>query len=133
MQRDLRDAGVFDIEMVGFRQRQFQQDGQDHADDPAMAEDRDILSGMILDDLAQARFHAGAENLAALAIGHAMMMNLVEPFVRGETKFFLHPFPAEAAPIAEINLPQSLRIFCLCVPALSVGASVCCTRFIGLA
>src|ERR1700677_1686545 len=121
MQRDLRDARIFDVEVVGFRQRQFEQNGQHHADDAAMAEDRDILTGMILNDFAQARFHAGAENFATLAIGHAMMMNLVEPFVGGETEFFLHPFPAEAAPVAEINLPQSTENLLLVLSSLAGG------------
>src|SRR5580692_8184927 len=107
MQGDLSDAGVFDVEMIGFGQWQFEQDGEDHANDAAMTKNRNVLAGMLLDDFAEARFYAGAENIAALTVGHAMVLDLFEPFVRGETEFLLHAFPAKTAPVAEVNFAQS--------------------------
>src|SRR5580704_16408126 len=84
MQRHLRDASVFDVEMICLGQRQFEQDGQDHTDYSAMAEYRDVLTAMLRDDFAQARLHAPAESRTALAIGHSLVMNLIQPLVRAE-------------------------------------------------
>ena len=54
MQCHLRDAGVFDVKVIGLGQWQLEQDGQNHADDAAVAEHGDILAGMLRNDLAQA-------------------------------------------------------------------------------
>src|SRR5665213_580190 len=107
MQRDLRDAGVFDVEMVRLGQRQLEQNGEHHADDAAVAEHRDVLSAMSGDDFAQARLDPLAKNFSALAARHATMVNFIEPLVRLKTELGLDRLPAEARPVAEINFPQA--------------------------
>ena len=104
MQRDLCDAGVFDVELVRHRQLQLEQDGEHHADDAAVAEHRHVFAGMIRDDFPQTRLDALAKNLSAFATGHTEFINLVQPFVRLKAELFLHFLPAKAAPFAEINL-----------------------------
>ncbi len=98
---------------------------------------RDILAGMLAEDFTQARFHARAKRLAAFAIGRAGMFGEPVPARRiQENRIFpALPSSAEAGPIAEIHLAQvgENRLHMAKAFSFNVGASVCCTRFIGLA
>src|ERR1017187_4209335 len=55
MQRNLRDAGIFNFERIGLGQRQFEQNGQQHADDAAVTKNRGRPARMPPDDFKQAR------------------------------------------------------------------------------
>src|SRR5208282_5276285 len=106
MQHDLRDARVFDLEVVRFRQRHVEKNGEHHADHAAVTKDGDVLSAMPSYDFAQARFDAGAEGFAALAVRRPFEFNLVEPFIGAETEPFADGLPAQPGPVAEIQFAQ---------------------------
>src|SRR5690348_12297852 len=78
MERNIRDTGVFDFEHVRSRQGKFQQDGENHANDPAMAKDADRLAGVVLNDFAYAGFDTAAELGAALAIGKNSLFDVLQ-------------------------------------------------------
>src|SRR5579863_5699776 len=109
MQCHLGDAGIFNVELVRFRQWQLQQYGQDHPNDASMAEDGHVLAWMPLKNLSDTGFHAFAENLSTLTIGHAMMMNLLQPLVGFEFELFFNFLPAKTRPVAKIDLAQPVQ------------------------
>ena len=104
MQRDLRDACIFNLEMIGLRQRHVEENGKHHADHAAVTKDGDVLSAMPPGDFAQARLDTGAERFAIFAVRRAFVFDLVEPFIGAETKPFADRLPAQPGPIAEIQL-----------------------------
>src|SRR5580698_2545672 len=79
---DLRHAGIFDFKYVCVWQRHVEQDRQNHTNDAAMAKNADSLPGMLFDDLAHAWLDAFAELLAAFAVGHDALLDMVQPVVR---------------------------------------------------
>ena len=99
-----------------------------------MTKNADGFAGMIFDDFAQARLDARAELGAAFAVGRDAAFDVVEPFVREQVEFFANLLPVQSRPVAKINFAQAReKLFARGAPFFKNGASVCWTRFIGLA
>ena len=107
MQRDLRDAGVFDLEMIRLRQRQAEQHRKHHADDAAVAENARRFHP---DDFAMISFRHGSmreRNWRLLSpFGTRAQFDFVQPVVGMDAEFVAHLLPVETRPVAKIDFAQ---------------------------
>ena len=104
-----------------------------HADDAAVTKNRGRPARMPPDDFKQARLDPGAELNARFAVGHRAQLDFVQPVVRMNAEFFAHFLPVKSVQSPKSTSRNPGRKVGAGAPFLSSGASVCWTRFIGLA
>ena len=105
---DLGEAGIIDFEKRGFPQRQIQKNGEDHADNAAVAKDGDCLASVLVENFPQAGFDPGAKGFAAFRVFDRGVLQLVQPIKGADFVLLQHLIPAQARPAAKVHLPQIL-------------------------
>ena len=132
--QDLSEARVFDFKRPHPRQRPAEQDRQQHADDAAVAENRHLLAAMVGQDLPQARLHSLAADVSA----HSALAMPSHSNCSSQAKALTPNFACTSSQASPVQSPKSTsrksgRMTGFGAPLTSNGASVCWTRFIGLA
>jgi hypothetical protein len=129
----LSKAGVFDFEHRHRRQRPAQQDTEHHADNAAVTEEGHLLAGMVGQNAIQAGLDSIAKRLATFRIGNPAAFQVIQP-----GKALTPNFSCTWSQRSPVQSPKSTsrksgRMTGFGAPLTNIGASVCWTRFIGLA
>ncbi len=71
-----------------------------------MTEYRDVLSGVLSKNFAQARLDARTIGVQGFGVRNRSALQVMQPLERAGPKFFLHRIPTVAGPIAKIHFAQ---------------------------
>ncbi len=105
----VRQAGVFHSDKAHLGKGQREQYCQHHADDPAVTDHGNILTGMGLRHLPQTRFNSGAKAGNRFGIGNSRCLQFLGPLGSTGVEPFADLDSVKPSPGAKINFLQALQ------------------------